>query len=100
MRAHRPILTPWRRWLLVEVAGRPGATARQLARSARHADRRVSVAVVYERIRCAVRGGLVEQREHPGDRRRRGLYLTPTGEELVLEIDLSRPIPVPVGAIG
>lgn len=99
MRAHRPILSPWRRWLLVAVAGRPGATARQLARSARHADR-VSVAVVYERIRCAVRGGLLEQREHPGDRRARGLYLTPTGEELVLEIDRSHPVPVPVGAIG
>jgi DNA-binding MarR family transcriptional regulator len=95
VRAHRPILSPWRRWLLVELDRRPGVTARQLARSARHADRRVSAAVVYDRIRCAIVAGLVEQREHPGDPRRRALYLTPTGAELVLEVDRSRPVPVP-----
>lgn len=95
-RAHRPIMTPWRRWLLAEIAGRPGVTARQLARTARHYDRRIRVLVVYDRIRDAVVAGLLEQRQDVADRRRRGLYLTADGDELVLEVDRSRPIPVPV----
>ena len=95
-RAHRPILTPWRRWLLAEIAARPGVTARQLARTARHRDRRIRVLVVYDRVRDAVAAGLLEQREKPNDRRRRGLYLTTIGDELVVEVDRSRPIPVPV----